>query len=403
MVATASLDRTVKLWQLPSLILLRTLKGHKRGVWGAHFSPVEKVLATSSGDMTIKLWNVGDGSCIRTFEGSQGGILKGLFVGAGLRILSSGADGLVRVWGVKSGECLNTFDEHDDKVWALAVGGNEDSIVVTGDGAGRLNLWYDATEELQEEHRQKQQEIVEKSQNLENALLDQEFLKAAQIAFELDQPGRFLRVIQQIQSNYQLQQERDEMFNTLVRRFADEQIAQCLRYVREWNVSGKLCHEAQEMLGAIFRTKNPKELTKIPGIGDLFEAIESYTKRHFQRLDRLCRSLHLITFTLGEMDVLAPKEYIDIDNDHRVIQIKKYVQEMEQQIEKAQGQVGGDDLEDDFDIILDDVVQKKETVVLESDEYIEQDDNVKQQNGEYSNQSKRLKKRKRKLVVSDEN
>jgi WD40 repeat protein len=42
-VATSSQDRTIKLWGLPGLTPGLTLRGHKRGVWGLTFSPVDKV------------------------------------------------------------------------------------------------------------------------------------------------------------------------------------------------------------------------------------------------------------------------------------------------------------------------------------------------------------------------
>lgn len=43
LLATASQDRTVKLWKLPHLVLVQTLRGHKRGVWDVTFSPVDQV------------------------------------------------------------------------------------------------------------------------------------------------------------------------------------------------------------------------------------------------------------------------------------------------------------------------------------------------------------------------
>lgn len=43
LLATASQDRTVKLWKLPDLVLVQTLRGHKRGVWDVAFSPVDQV------------------------------------------------------------------------------------------------------------------------------------------------------------------------------------------------------------------------------------------------------------------------------------------------------------------------------------------------------------------------
>jgi WD40 repeat protein len=46
--ATASQDKTIKLWQVPSLVLVATLRGHKRGVWDVAFSPAEKVKTGSA-------------------------------------------------------------------------------------------------------------------------------------------------------------------------------------------------------------------------------------------------------------------------------------------------------------------------------------------------------------------
>lgn len=90
MLATASQDRTVKVWRLPSLTLSVTLRGHKRGVWSVTFSPVDQVLLTSSGDKTIKMWSLGDGRCLKTFEGHTGGVLRCAFATAGTQVLSSG-------------------------------------------------------------------------------------------------------------------------------------------------------------------------------------------------------------------------------------------------------------------------------------------------------------------------
>ncbi|CAM9900249.1 unnamed protein product [Discosporangium mesarthrocarpum] len=68
LIASASQDRTVKLWQAGDLTLAGVLKGHKRGVWKVEFSPVDRCLASCSGDRTVKLWSVTDFSCLRTFQ-----------------------------------------------------------------------------------------------------------------------------------------------------------------------------------------------------------------------------------------------------------------------------------------------------------------------------------------------
>lgn len=67
LLATASQDRTAKLWSLGEerLGLLGVFRGHRRGVWTACFSPVDQVLATSSADGTTKLWSLQDFSCLK--------------------------------------------------------------------------------------------------------------------------------------------------------------------------------------------------------------------------------------------------------------------------------------------------------------------------------------------------
>lgn len=78
LLASGSQDRTAKLFAIvyapaskahpvPTATLepLGTFKGHKRGVWSVRFSPVDQILATASGDRTVKLWSLGDFSCLK--------------------------------------------------------------------------------------------------------------------------------------------------------------------------------------------------------------------------------------------------------------------------------------------------------------------------------------------------
>lgn len=65
LIATASQDKTVRLWNASDLSLRATLKGHRRGVWDVQFSPVDRVVVTASGDKTLKLWSLTDYACVR--------------------------------------------------------------------------------------------------------------------------------------------------------------------------------------------------------------------------------------------------------------------------------------------------------------------------------------------------
>ena len=76
----------VQVWRLPNLVQTLTLKGHRRGVWSAQFSPVDQCVLTGSGDATIRLWALADGSCLRTFEGHGASVLRSAFVSAGTQV-----------------------------------------------------------------------------------------------------------------------------------------------------------------------------------------------------------------------------------------------------------------------------------------------------------------------------
>src|SRR5262249_1945193 len=55
--ASASMDRTVKLWQVASGELINTLRGHSQRVTSVNFLPNGSLLASCSHDETVKLWN----------------------------------------------------------------------------------------------------------------------------------------------------------------------------------------------------------------------------------------------------------------------------------------------------------------------------------------------------------
>ena len=82
-VASASLDKTIRLWSSKDLSPIATLKGHKRGVWKVVFSPVEKVLVSCSGDRTLKLWSMVDYTLLKTFMGHTSSVLCVKFINSG--------------------------------------------------------------------------------------------------------------------------------------------------------------------------------------------------------------------------------------------------------------------------------------------------------------------------------
>lgn len=76
----------MQVWQLPDLVAGMVLKGHRRGVWAVQFAPKDKCIATASGDKTLRLWALSDGSCLRTFEGHTASALRVGFLSGGSQV-----------------------------------------------------------------------------------------------------------------------------------------------------------------------------------------------------------------------------------------------------------------------------------------------------------------------------
>ena len=74
-VQTEGGDKTIKLWDVATASILRTLTGHSEGVLSIAFSPDGKILASGDGDRTVKLWETSTGREVRNLSEHAGIVL----------------------------------------------------------------------------------------------------------------------------------------------------------------------------------------------------------------------------------------------------------------------------------------------------------------------------------------
>ena len=138
--ATASADKTVKLWNLDGKVL-KTLKSHEDEVLSVAFSPDGKLLASGSKDNTVKLWDL-SGKLLHTFKGHTNEVLDVRFSGDGKLLASAGADDTVRVWSnqEKSKQEIYTFKGHGGKASEVSFSPDGQTLA-TASADKAVKLW----------------------------------------------------------------------------------------------------------------------------------------------------------------------------------------------------------------------------------------------------------------------
>ncbi len=117
MLASASIDKTVKLWSLEGKEL-RTIK-NSSWVESAAWSPDGKMLAWGSNDGSIKLWAL-EGKELKTLTGHDD-VVRSVNFSADGRMLASGSDdNTVKLWNIEGKELPRIQGSHRDKVYSVA-------------------------------------------------------------------------------------------------------------------------------------------------------------------------------------------------------------------------------------------------------------------------------------------
>lgn len=118
--ATASWDKTAKVWDAASGKELLTLTGHMDRVYGIAFSPDGTRLATASQDQTAKIWDAASGKELLTLTGHTGGVVDVAFSPDGTRLVTASWDSTAKVWDTNSGQEIMTLTGHRDQIWGVA-------------------------------------------------------------------------------------------------------------------------------------------------------------------------------------------------------------------------------------------------------------------------------------------
>ncbi|KAF7574738.1 WD40 repeat protein [Pyrenophora tritici-repentis] len=332
--ASASQDRTVKIYSSAEGEAIGVLRGHKRGVWSVKFAPKDSqapnsgnkgLIATGSGDKTVKVWSLADYSCLLTLEGHSNSVLKLSWLPyrpvdardkRGPQLASAAGDGLVKIWDSISGETMTTLDNHTDRVWAL-VSHPTTGVLVSGGGDSVITFWRDTTSTTLEAATAQETQRVELDQKLQNFVYAGNYREAIVLALQMDQPARLFSLFKSVVETES--PDSDSLsglasVDDVIASLADEQLYKLLLRLRDWNTNVRTAPVAQRILWTVVKSfpadrlagLRPKGKVGAKGsLKDVLDAMRVYSERHYRRIEELVDESYLLDFTLGEMDEIV--------------------------------------------------------------------------------------------------
>ncbi|CAG9981146.1 unnamed protein product, partial [Clonostachys byssicola] len=102
LLASSSIDKSVKIWRVDDGENIHTLNWHTDWVRQAAFSPCERFVASASDDNMVRVWDLENTSISKELSGHAGYVTCVCFSPDGQTLVSGGDDCTVRVWDLKS-------------------------------------------------------------------------------------------------------------------------------------------------------------------------------------------------------------------------------------------------------------------------------------------------------------
>jgi WD40 repeat protein len=124
----------VRLWDTGPDTTLPVLRGHKGYVYPVAYTPDGRLIASGSWDGFVRLWDAATGAVVADL--AHGGYVRDLALSPdGMRLVAMGdeTDGL-RVWDVASGRRIATFKTAEKETWAVAYRPGGAHVAVLGPG-----------------------------------------------------------------------------------------------------------------------------------------------------------------------------------------------------------------------------------------------------------------------------
>ncbi len=144
MIATASHDKAVRIWDVASARCLQTFTGHENWVDAVAWSPDGRYLASASQGHRPRIWEVASGQQFALLEGHSDSITDIAWSPDGRSLITGSVDTTMRIWDLVTGRCLHVFTDVTKPLTSVAWSPDGAWLAATARD-GMVHIWQFAT------------------------------------------------------------------------------------------------------------------------------------------------------------------------------------------------------------------------------------------------------------------
>jgi WD40 repeat protein/transcriptional regulator with XRE-family HTH domain len=140
LLATLPYGENIKVWDVYSGKLLKTIQGYSRLIGGNAFSQDGKLLVEGDANGVVRIFDVVENRYLTTFKGHAGPIWCVEFSPDGNSFATCADDRIVKLWNARDFQCLKTFTGHTGYLWALAFS-PDGSLLASAGHSRTIKIW----------------------------------------------------------------------------------------------------------------------------------------------------------------------------------------------------------------------------------------------------------------------